>query len=194
MKDKKRKERTESAKSRTYFLHKFLSEPQRIGSVTPSSAFLTRKMLAELPWDNIDTLVELGAGTGVFTDFIAEKKKKSCRIIVVEQDAEMRQALQKRHGDFYYGVKAEELDQLLRDHALPQADYIISGLPFAAFPKSLRQQIFTAVNRSLKPGGYFIAFQYSLLLRKMLKKQFSKVKIGFVLLNIPPAFVFSCKK
>jgi phospholipid N-methyltransferase len=191
---KRWKEKTESSKSRTIFLQKFLSEPRRIGSITPSSSFLTRKMLVGLPWDNIDTLAELGAGTGVFTDFIAQKKKKDCRVIVVEQDPEMRHALQTNHPSFLYGARAEELDRLLESYHLPPADCIVSGLPFAAFPKSVRDEILSAVNRSLKPGGCFVAFQYSLLLRKMLRQLFRQVEIGFVPLNIPPAFVFYCKK
>lgn len=69
--------------TRAVFLYKFFAKPQRIGSVTPSSSFLTRKMLADLPWDGINTIVELGAGTGVFTKYIAENKKKSCQVLVI---------------------------------------------------------------------------------------------------------------
>ena len=176
------------------FLYKFIQKPKEIGSVVPSSSFLTKKMLANLPWDNIETLVELGAGTGVFTKFITENKKESCQIFVIEQDTDMRKSLQDKYPTFHYGAKAEKLDWLLQRSDLPQVDCIVSGLPFAAFSESLREKIMLAVNHSLKPGGIFVAFQYSLQMRKTLNKNFDEVKIGFVPLNMPPAFVYCCKK
>ena len=181
-------------KTRAAFLYKFIQKPKEIGSIAPSSSFLTKKMLANLPWNNIETLVELGAGTGVFTKFITANKKASCQIVVIEQDSDMRKALQSKYPAFHYGTKAEKLDWLLERYDLPQVDCIVSGLPFAAFSESLRDKIMLAVKHSLKPGGIFVAFQYSLQMRKTLKKHFDEVKIGFVPLNMPPAFVYCCKK
>ena len=177
-----------------WFLYKFIQKPKEIGSVVPSSSFLTKKMLENLPWNRIETLVELGAGTGVFTKFITENKKESCQIVVIEQDPDMRKALQSRYPAFYYGTKAEKLDWLLQRYDLPQVDCIVSGLPFAAFSESQRDKIMLAIHHSLKPGGIFVAFQYSWQMRKTLKKNFNEVKIGFVPLNMPPAFVYCCKK
>ncbi|MDR3589181.1 MAG: methyltransferase [Negativicutes bacterium] len=180
--------------TRIEFLHKFMQSPRKIGSITPSSAFLTREMLSKLPWDNIETIIELGAGTGVFTDFIAENKKASCQVLVVEEDDDLRKALHSMYPMFHYGAKAEKLDWLVRRYNLPQADCIISGLPFAAFSELLRNTIIGAVDRCLKPEGAFVAFQYSLHMRKILKKKFSEVQIDLVPLNFPPAFVYHCKK
>lgn len=180
--------------TRADFLYKFIQKPKEIGSIAPSSSFLTRKMLANLPWDTIETLVELGAGTGVFTKFITENKKESCQMLVIERDSDMRKTLQHKYPTFHYGTKAEKLDWLLRRYDLPQVDCIVSGLPFATFSESVRDEIMEAVNCSLKPGGIFVAFQYSLQMKKTLEKYFTEVTIGFVLLNMPPAFVYCCKK
>lgn len=180
--------------SRVAFLYKFFLEPGKIGSITPSSSFLTSAMLADLPWDRMETIVELGAGTGVFTHFIAEHKKESGQVLVIERDFVMCKLLRIAHPTFHYGAKAERLDWLLHWHNLPPADCIISGLPFAAFSKPLRHEIVAAVYRSLKPGGIFVAFQYSLQMRKTLHNYFHKVSIDFVPLNMPPAFVYYCEK
>lgn len=179
---------------RAVFLSKFITEPKKIGSITPSSSFLTRKMLAKLPWDGIEAVIELGAGTGVFTNFIAKNKKESCQVLVIEQDVEMRETLQSTYPTFFYGSKAEKLDWFLRNFDLPKADCIISGLPFAIFSEQMRNDVMLAVSQSLQPGGIFVAFQYSLQMRKLLKKYFCEVKIGFVPFNMPPAFVYYCKK
>mgnify|MGYP007000262323 len=42
--------------------------------------------------------------------------------------------------------------------------------------------------------GKYIQFQYTLQSQKMLEKVFSAVKIKSCLLNIPPAFVYTCSK
>lgn len=179
--------------ARAIFLYKFFCNPGKIGSITQSSSFLTRKMLADLPWERIETIAELGAGTGVFTNYIAENKKRTCQVVVIEEDWEMRGDLQRRHPDFIFGAKAEKLDWLLQRHSLPQVDCIVSGLPFAAFAPAQRQEIMAAVRRSLKPEGLFVAFQYSLQMKEMLQSLFGELKITFEPLNLPPAFVYRCR-
>lgn len=169
-------------------------EPGKIGSITPSSSFLSSKMLSALSWEHLDTIVELGAGTGVFTKYIAAHKKKSCKVFVIERDFVMRKTLRNDYPEFHYGSKAEKLSWLLHKNNVTQVDCVISGLPFAAFSEPLRAAIMTEVYHSLKPGGVFVAFQYSLQMRTMLKTYFREVRIDFVPLNMPPAFVYSCEK
>lgn len=176
------------------FFLKFITQPQKIGSITPSSSFLAKNMLADLPWSEIKTVVELGAGTGVFTKFISKNITNQCEVVVIEKDSTMRNRLKNIYPDFHYGSKAEQLEHLLKTHDLPQADCIISGLPFAIFPKELCKTIIKNVTHSLKDGGIFVAFQYSPHMYKMLNKHFDKVNLKFVLFNVPPAFIYLCKK
>jgi phospholipid N-methyltransferase len=179
---------------RTAFFNKFIREPRKIGSITPSSSFLTKKMLARLPWRDLETIVELGAGTGVFTRYIAKNKKEACRVLIIEQNYKMRETLRNQYPDFYYGSKAERLGGLLARYDLQPVDCVVSGLPFALFSEELRNEILAAVHRSLRPGGIFIAFQYSLQMKSSLEKYFSEFSIGLVPLNMPPAFIYYCKK
>jgi phospholipid N-methyltransferase len=179
---------------RLLFFHKFLHSPKTIGSITPSSSFLTKKMMEKIPWNQLDVIVELGAGTGVFTDYISQHKKASTKVVVIEKDSQLRSKLQDTYPTFFFGADAENLAQILKKLNIPQADCIISGLPFANFSPKLRAEIMQAVCQSLKPGGLFIAFQYSLQMKNMLKQHFRHVDICFVPLNIPPAFVYTCKE
>jgi phospholipid N-methyltransferase len=110
--------------------------------------------------------------------FITKNIKEACQMVVIEQDPDMRKALQTKYPAFHYGIKAQELDRLLQKCDLPQVDCIVSGLPFATFSESLRDEIMVAVNDSLKPGGIFVAFQYSLQMRKTLHRHFNEVTIG----------------
>ena len=179
---------------RALFLNKFFTAPQTIGSITPSSSFLAKKMLEALPWDELDVIVELGAGTGVFTDYIACRKKPSCRVLVIEQDAQMREALRQKHPDFFYGSRAESTHWFLEKYNLPAADCIVSGLPFANFSETLRSDILVSIEQSLQTDGQFIAFQYSLQMKTLLKQHFAHVRISFELFNFPPAFIYRCQR
>lgn len=176
------------------FLYKFLSNPKKIGSVTPSSSHLTRTMVKTLNWDKVDSFVELGAGTGVLTSLLQERKRSDTKGLVIEQDRFMRRQLNERYPDLIFRSYAEELPNYLEEMGIEQVDCIFSGLPFANFTPEHRNKILHGVVKSLKPGGQFIAFQYSLQMRMELLQNFDSVRLGFVPLNIPPAFVYCCHK
>ena len=179
---------------RILFLRRFIDEPKKIGSLTPSSKFLARKMLKDLPWENFSHIAELGAGTGTFTKQIVKRKPTDCKFLVIEQDFEMRHLLEEEYPDLIFDSFAEDLSATLRRENFPQLDCIISGLPFANMTEYLRCRIVENIHHSLKPGGIFVMFQYSWQMKNLLKEYFPAVKIDFFLLNFPPAFVYFCRK
>lgn len=179
---------------RMEFFLKFVSQPTKIGSITPSSSFLTKEMLEELPWHEMDTVIELGAGTGVFTDYIAQRRKDDCKVLVFEQSSDMSVALKERHPDLYYGGNACDIKKTMSGYGLTKVDCIVSGLPFTIIPEKVCDKIMEGVCEALSDDGVFVAFQYSPYMYYRLKRYFSTVDTGFVLLNMPPAFVYKCKK
>ena len=52
------------------FLSQFFKQKRMVGALAPSSRFLAAKMLNHLPIEKASIIVELGPGTGVFTDKI----------------------------------------------------------------------------------------------------------------------------
>lgn len=176
------------------FLKDFLLNPAKIGSITPSSSYLTEKLLASLPWERFKVIVELGAGTGVFTEYAAAHKRPDSVFLVIEQDPQMQKALKARFPQVLFGSHAEDLPALMRLHNLPKADCIISGLPFAVIEKKDRLKILAGIDRSLSSHGKFVAFQYSLQMYCTFHRIFRKVKLGFTPLNLPPAFTYTCCK
>ena len=52
------------------FIAHFLKERKMVGAMAPSSKFLAKKMLARIAFDQAKVIVELGPGTGVFTQRI----------------------------------------------------------------------------------------------------------------------------
>lgn len=176
------------------FLDRFVKAPRCIGSITPSSPFLAQAMIKPIDWPNIRSIVELGAGTGVFTQYIHQLKHSDCKGIIFEQDHVMRQRLTHLYQGLDYRSQAEDINSVIHELGLSEVDCILSGLPFSNFTQGLCDQIIDGVTLSLKQGGLFIQFQYSLQMKNQLLKRFSKIDFGFVPLNIPPAFIYYCYK
>jgi phospholipid N-methyltransferase len=180
--------------NRILFFYKFIQSPKTVGSITPSSFFLTKEMLKNINWSNTKTIVELGAGTGIFTNQIQQSKSPDSRVLIFELDPVMQNRLKELYPHFTFYSDATFLPKALQEQGLNQVDCIVSGLPFSNFSKGLREQIVDGVIKSLKPGGLFITFQYSLQMKKHLVNHFDEVDITLVPLNLPPAFVYCCKK
>ena len=175
------------------FLYKFLQSPKSVGSVTPSSRFLTEKMMQPIDWHSLLAAAELGAGTGVFTRAIRERLHPAAKALIFEQDDAMRRHLMLREPSLTFEKDAQDLSASLQRHGLTHLDAVVSGLPFANFDPVLRDRILDEVCQSLRPGGVFVTFQYSLQMKAHLEKKFAQVQIGFVPLNFPPAFVYVCR-
>jgi phospholipid N-methyltransferase len=72
---------------------------------------------------------------------------------------------------------------------------VVSGLPFANFPLTLRQEIVQATYDTLAPGGVFSGYGYApFALPPVLRETFGNCQFGFVWRNVPPAFTFLARK
>jgi phospholipid N-methyltransferase len=179
--------------SRLRFFAEFCKNPREIGSITPSSGFLTRRMMDEVEWSQVRSVVELGAGTGVVTEAIHRRMSPSSQGIVFECNREMRQRLERRYPHMSFHASAEHLVQSLSWLGIGGVDCIVSGLPWTNFSAQTRTLLLEQIVQSLNPGGAFIMFQYSLQLRAELRRHFHRVDTKLVLLNVPHAFVYSCR-
>jgi phospholipid N-methyltransferase len=179
---------------RVLFFGKFLQAPLKIGSVTPSSAWLVAAMLAPIPWSSTGAIVELGAGTGVITREILRRLPPGGKAFIFEQDARLRATLREDYPGFTVEANAEHLYAVIKNAGTEQVDCVVSGLPFTTLPEQTRQAILAGVLQALKPGGFFIAFQYSLHMRARFCSHFDQMKVRYVPLNVPPAFVYCCRK
>lgn len=179
---------------RITFLKKFIESPSQVGSLTPSSRFLAKKMLEGIDWKTVRTLAELGAGTGAFTKHIYKLKHPECKVAVFEKDEAMRGELAARYSQFTYFDDAVALNLKIKSIGVDSLDAVVSGLPFMLMEDGVRVSIIDEVIKSLKPKGTFVAFQFSLQMKSLLVKKFSRVRISFVPLNFLPAFVYVCSK
>lgn len=181
-------------RSRITFLKKFLAAPQNIGSITPSSKYLVDHMLRKVDWQNVDRFVELGSGTGVITEELVKCVKPQAEGILVEQDVDLQRQLQRDYPQYIVHNQAENLTDKLAQVGWSKVDCIICSLPFAIFNQEKRQIIFDQIDAVLAEDGIFVAYQYSLNIKKDLAKRFPLLEMSFVALNVPPAFVYRGQK
>lgn len=168
-----------------------------VGSMTPSSRFLAAKMLNHISIEEAKVVVELGPGTGVFTEKILEKLGVNTQLIVVELNDDFYNTLQNKLSHPNLHLKHGSADQIgiyLKELGFEKADLIISSLPLANFPSELRKNVIETAKNCLDDKGKFVQFQYSLQSLKTLKRNFHSVKVEFTAFNFPPAFVYTCSK
>lgn len=176
------------------FLKSFLQNPKHVGSIIPSSRFLANVMVNQASWPEAKAIAELGSGTGAITRYIQQNAKDSTKVLLFEMNETMRNNLQVAYPEFSCYPDASRLVESIKQEGVQQLDYIFSCLPFFNFEPELRHTLVDQIHKALKPGGLFIAFQYSLQMKKILSEQFSIEKIKLVPINIPPAFVYVCRK
>jgi phospholipid N-methyltransferase len=176
------------------FLQGFLRSPLEVGSIIPSSKFMVRKVVDHVVQEKPKTIVELGAGTGVLTRELNKSLGPDSSLIVFEKDEKMREELNNEFPHLSIYSDALSLPEILGDLGIQQVDCIVCGLPFTLFPRSKTDQIFEKIHSELKSNGCFIMYQYTRQLKQRLTQLFDHVSIKLVLLNIPPTFVFFCKK
>jgi phosphatidylethanolamine/phosphatidyl-N-methylethanolamine N-methyltransferase len=181
--------------SKRSFLREFFKANRMVGSVIPSSRFLSKKMLQPIHFEKAKVIVELGPGTGVFTKDLLSKMSADCHLVVIElNDAffkDLKQKFQHPNLHLVHG-SAGNITSILKGFNLAKADYIMSSLPLSNFPAALRNSILEAINDNLVQDGKLIQFQYTRGLKKLYSAHFKQVQIAYTLLNFPPAFVYTC--
>ncbi len=180
-------------RERLLFLRSFLAHPRRVGAILPTSRRAVRDMLDMASFGDARCIVELGAGTGVYTGEILARLRPDGRLLAFEVDPNLADTLSTRFQDPRLRVvndSAENIESYLNG---AQADLIVSGLPFTSLAAALRRSILERSRRALAPDGLMLVLQYSPLIQPELNRMFASVRRRVSLLNVPPAFLFACE-
>lgn len=173
---------------------KFIHYPNQIGSVFPSSKALAHKIVTSVPWEEVDSIAELGAGTGAVTWYIRDACHIDTKVWLFEKEPSFLKKLKYQYPKYYCYEDACELNAATRIQGVQNLDCVISGLPFTNFSQHVQEELLEQIKSVLKPGGLFIIVQFSRKLRKQLEQKFYITDIHFVIRNFPPSFVFVCRK
>ena len=181
------------------FVGAFIREPFTVGSFWPSSAALSRALVNGCEFQPRDTVVELGPGTGNFTELLLERLEGRGRMVALELSSTNISVLRKRFAPCE--IIHDSAETLTRYVEPGSAKCVVSGLAWGNMLPALQDRILDAVMTSLAPNGQFVAFGYihakwfptSLRFRRRLLRDFNRVETTpIVWRNLPPAFVYRC--
>ena len=179
--------------SKIKFIKGFLKNWREVGSVIPSSRFLTGKMIEPIDFKKARVIVELGPGLGCFTRKIIEMMRKDAKLLIFEINPDFCRELGKNKDNRITVFNVSALDMAYHLKEI-KADYVISGIPLSTLTENSHSLLLKAIKNILSDGGIYIQFQYSLGSYKKLKSFFRKVVLKFTLFNAPPAFIYQCVK
>jgi phospholipid N-methyltransferase len=180
------------------FLGQWLRDPVRTASVTPSGRQLAHLMVAALP-AGARRVVEIGAGTGVFTRALLEAGIAPANLLVVEINPHLADFLRRRFADVNVAcADARRLDALLVGAGFAAdglgVDAVVSGLGLLSMRAETRCGIVREAFAVLAPNGRFVQFTYGpgspLRRRERDALGLAVRRAGFALRNLPPATVY----
>jgi phosphatidylethanolamine/phosphatidyl-N-methylethanolamine N-methyltransferase len=177
----------------TLFLQEWFANPQRTGSLAPSSPRLAAAMAHWLPTNPESYVLELGPGTGAVTEMLLKRGLREDRLVAIERNPKMARLLREKFpraqiisGDAWH------LDHLLRSRREPieSVGAVISSLPLLNFPLVEAEALTQKIRAVLEPDGNWVQYSYHLgknQIRGAASFQLRASKI--VWLNFPPARV-----
>ncbi len=173
------------------FAWNFLCHPVRNASLIPSSSFASKAMLEGVDFSTVKTVVELGPGTGVFTEEILKRCTPGTKILLIELEKDYVTLLQKKFGDrvIVESASAHLLDAILAKHGVTEVNLIVSGLPFS-LPHEVKEKLFASLAKHTSQGAHYRFFTYNPPLMKRAYANLPIHKLSFVPFNIPPMWVY----
>ncbi|HSW29221.1 MAG TPA: methyltransferase domain-containing protein [Longimicrobiales bacterium] len=165
------------------------------GTILPASGFLVRSLAECVDFAHARNIVELGAGTGCVTRELLRRMRPDARLLSLEINPAFIAACQGAIRDPRLTLRqacATTLPEVLEQEGMDGADAVVSGLPLSIMDDDVVDRILDVSHASLRPLGRFVQYQYSLSNQPRMTQRYGDVDVGFTLLNVPPAFVFSC--
>lgn len=186
------------------FLHEFIRNWKTVGAVAPSSPALASRMMEAAEVGRAQHVLELGPGTGAFTEAILDSMPHGSSYLGIELNETFVTQLKPRFPTMDFRIAgAQEFDFASYLVGKEPFDVVVSGLPWTAFPRWLQEGILGNVLPHLREGGRFATFAYygfhrlpsgqrfrGLLHERLPGVETSRVVWG----NVPPAFVYVARK
>lgn len=162
----------------------------RVGGIFPSSRWTARAVVRQLTSD-MNTVIEYGPGDGAVTRHILKLLRPKAKLLGIELNQAFVEALRKIQDKRLEVVAGDvaEMSEKLKELLPDGVDAVVSGIPFTFIPAEQREKIVKNTRDALKPGGRFVLYQNSLLMKSLLNRYFQKVTAQIEPRNIPPYFI-----
>lgn len=175
------------------FLRQWVANPLMVGAVLPSGTSLTRLMTRAID-QTTGSVLELGPGTGVFTEALLKRGLAGEQLTLVELDERFAALLSARFPRVR--IVQGSAARLSAAGVAKGVKFgaVISGLPLLSMPSRTVFRILKDVAGRLAPGGSLYQFTYGArcpVARAMLEKLGLEARLlGTVIWNLPPASVY----
>jgi phospholipid N-methyltransferase len=185
------------ASPKLLFLRNFLKHPATLGSVVPSSRFVTERLLRRVDFHRARLIVEYGPGIGNISHAVVSKMHSDACCVLIEVNPDFVRHLRRVFaGDRRVRVvhgSAATVEGVVQQLGFRAADYVISGIPFSTMPEQLRFSILAASNRVLGTDGRLLVYQFTRTVLPDLNSVFASVDEEFEPRNVLPARLFYCR-
>jgi len=174
------------------FFKTFIKQPKLNASITPSSRRAAKGMLDGLDLGSMEYVVELGPGTGVFTDLLAQRLPATCKVLLIELEEVYIEPLQENYDDRFEVVRCSacNLQSLLNERGISRVDLVISGLPFN-MPSEVKTKLQKTLLNLTETGTTMRWFTYFPWVMKKHYSQFNMKRANFILWNFPPMWIYT---
>lgn len=186
----------------TAFLKAFLEDPLSVGSIFPSSPHAAARMVKNVKPNENAIILELGCGTGPFTEAIEKILPSPKCYLGIEINEELARILQEKfpHLNIVCG-DASRAWEIHQNSGLGEVKYIISGLPWASLPEDVSEAVLAEADKFMRLGNCeFRTIQYATStplpsakkFRRMMNKKYGKAhRSRLVWRNLPPTYIFT---
>jgi len=179
------------------FFRQWLRNPRAIAALSPSSRQLAKQMIEQLP-SGSRRIIELGGGTGVFTQALLAHGIHADDLLVLELNEELHQLLHQRFPKVHVVCgDAQALKSIVHEIGFDvngKVDAVISGLGLLSMSRTTQRAILKGVFAVLGDEGRFIQFTYgpaSPVSRELLNELDLNVnRASIAWMNVPPATVY----
>lgn len=171
---------------------RFLTHPNRLASITPSSKTLGRLVAEQVCRLEGEFVVELGAGTGAITRAVLASGIPAKKLIAVEIDEHMVRFLRRTYPDVTV-IEGDALDikQFLSPSVIGRVGTVICGIPASLLPLEKERELAAAIFSLMPAGRRFLAYSYRLA-SPLPADEVGLVgkRLAFTFRNFPPASVW----
>lgn len=167
-----------------------------VASVTPTSKICVRHVCRPIDFAKDVTVVEYGAGSGVFSRYLLQNMTADSKLAVFETNELLFEKLKEIDDPrvLFYRDSVEYVNTVLPKEIHGNVDFIISGIPFSFLDDEAKSSVLEQSYKLLRDGGEFLAYQTSGHLKEPLRQTFGNVNTEWEWRNIPPMTIYEAEK
>jgi phospholipid N-methyltransferase len=189
--------RDSRSEERWIFFRQWLARPLSTAAFSPSSRFLSRRMVRAIP-PGTRRVIELGAGTGALTRTLINHGIAIDNLLAIEFNPSLHRYLLRR----FPGLTAVRGDARVMSQLAEVVSFaekspvraVVSGLGLLSMSREAQYSILSSAFELMPEGGSFVQFTYGPAVpvadEVMRRLGLRARRHGFALCNLPPAWVY----